>query len=190
MDKGPGTISPIFRSLRVNFSSHWSIVQFSKSMKFKLPSSSSSSSSSSSCWKRSNDDVRLSIQFHWDLSVAIQPPIIFDICQMVTQGTIRSLSLSSSKDLQEYFWRTGSANLPELEDDSQDLHDIIVTRGSLCASLNTLRLADCKGLMEDEVELLEEVVEDVDWDGHEEVFSESESEPDSYYRCESTCDLL
>ncbi|OJA19356.1 hypothetical protein AZE42_00402 [Rhizopogon vesiculosus] len=54
-------------------------------------------------------------------------------------------------------------------------------------SLHVLDLKDID-FLEDKVELLEKLVEDVDWDGHEEVFSESESVPDSYYRCESTCD--
>jgi hypothetical protein len=174
-------------------------------------------------WKASNDDVRLSIRFHWDASVAIEPTIIFDICQMVTQDTIHGLSVSSSVSLDESFWRTGSGHLPELEelhvssssigglflalqtlavtrsafaypslhvldlseigfldDDPQDIHTIVVMRRGVCDPLNVLRLTDCKGLMADDVEVLEEVIEDVDWDGIEEALeseSQSESEP-------------
>ncbi|KAJ8586656.1 hypothetical protein M405DRAFT_864388 [Rhizopogon salebrosus TDB-379] len=47
-------------------------------------------------------------------------------------------------------------------------HDILIMRGRLCAPLDKLRLTECRGLMDDDVKLLEEVVEDVDWDGHEE----------------------
>jgi hypothetical protein len=139
---------------------------------------------------------------------------------MVTQGKIHTLFVSSSEHLDTYFWRTGSANLPDLEEihvsssfiggllavfriegtqstdiafqslrvlnledidfqesDPCDLHDIINMRGGLCASLSVLRLADCGGLTVDSVELLENVVENVEWDpGHEEsLVSDSEA---------------
>jgi hypothetical protein len=62
-----------------------------------------------------------------------------------------------------------------------DLHDILIMRGRLCAPLDKLRLTECRGLMDDDVELLEEVVEDVDWDGHEESLATgSESDPEPY----------
>ncbi|OAX35932.1 hypothetical protein K503DRAFT_802425 [Rhizopogon vinicolor AM-OR11-026] len=70
---------------------------------------------SPSRWKSCDDDVRLSIQFYWDIYIRMPPSIIFDICGMVTQGsTIHSLCVSSADDLQEHFWHTGFATLPAL----------------------------------------------------------------------------
>ncbi|KAJ8588943.1 hypothetical protein M405DRAFT_818920 [Rhizopogon salebrosus TDB-379] len=212
MDKGPGKFDFVFRSLRADLSFLSSVVQFSTLMG---PSS----------WEASNDDVQLSIQLHSDSLIGILPPIIFDICRMVTQGPIHSLSLSSSAYLATHFWHAGSAQLPELEEirlctssiesllnalqnegtqstntayqslhalalrevefqegEADDLHDIIASRGGLCASLDKLQLMECRGLMADEVELLEEVVENVDWDGIEEPL-ESESESESGCGC-------
>jgi hypothetical protein len=220
MDKGPGKSGPALRSLCTLLSPASIVVQFSKSMESERLYSS----------KTSHKDVRLSVQFHWDSSVSIEPIIIFDICRIVAQGTIRSLSVSSFKNLEEPFWRTGSANLPSLERihvsnssiegllaalqieetenadiaypslhvldfkyldfleyEPGDLHGILVMRGRLCAPLDKLRLTECRGLMDDDVELLEEVVEVVDWDGHEEsVATGSESDSDSYTSYENT----
>lgn len=207
MKKSPGKFGPVFRSLRTIFWCLKTVVQFSTSIKHRPPST----------WNASDDDVPLSIQFQSDSPVAIQPPILFDICRLVTQGTIRTLSLSSSKDLDQ-FWRTGSAHFPELEEihvnsssieglfaaletvNTQnadiayrslrvlDLENIDITRGypdylhgiitvrnsHHCGSLRHLRLVECRGLMVKDVQLLSDVIEDIDWDGLEEVL-ESDS---------------
>lgn len=203
MDNVPGKLGPVVRSVRAAISHIQFVVQFSTSMECKPPYS---------C-NISNDDIRLSIQFPHG---SFRSPIIFDICRMATQDKIHSLFVSSSGyPLGSYFWRVGSANLPELEElhvrssfiggllgglhiegtrsadiayqslrvlnlkdvdfqecDLYDLHKIINIRDGLCSSLSVLRLVDCRGLSADDVELLETVVKDVEWDGHEE--SESE----------------
>ncbi|OAX43277.1 hypothetical protein K503DRAFT_796498 [Rhizopogon vinicolor AM-OR11-026] len=210
MDAGSGKFGPVFRSLRVCLLSLSSVIQFSTSMEAKSPTS----------WNASDDDIRLSIQFAWNASTTIHSPIIFDICRMVTQGKIRSLSVSSSMIIQEPFWRAGSTSLPELEEiqissssigdllltlqsqrdmgyrslhaldlndidfqehELPELHSTIIIRKKLGASLHRLRLASCRGLMADDVELFEEDVEYVDWDSYEEAL-ESESE-ESYGGC-------
>jgi hypothetical protein len=49
------------------------------------------------------------------------------------------------------------------------LHGIITVRNSHhCGSLRHLRLAECRGLMVHDVQLLEDVIEDINWDGFEE----------------------
>ncbi|OJA16093.1 hypothetical protein AZE42_05649 [Rhizopogon vesiculosus] len=109
--KGPGKFGPVFRSLCAHLTYNWSVVQFSRSMEMECKSLSPSR------WNPCDDDVRLSIQFHWDWDayIRIPPSIIFDICGMVTEGsTIHSLCVSSVDNLQEHFWRTGSAALPAL----------------------------------------------------------------------------
>jgi hypothetical protein len=218
MDKGPGKFGSVFRSLRARLSFRSSVIQFSTSMEYKPPSP----------WKISADDVRLSIEFHWNESAGIEPTVIFDIYRMITQDPTFSLSLSSSTYLGTSFWRTGSAHLPALSEihlsatsigglldtlriegtqnadiaypslhvldlhdiefqggEPEDLCDVIDTRRGFCTSLEKLRLAVCKGLMAGEVDSLEEVIEDVDWDGVEEPLeSEPESEPEYYGGCD------
>jgi hypothetical protein len=218
MDKGPGKFGSVFRSLRARLSFRSSVIQFSTSMEYKPASS----------WKTSADDVRLSIEFHWNESSGIEPTVIFDICRMVTQDPTFSLSLTTSSTyLETSFWRAGSAHLPALseihlsttsiggllnalqiegtqsadiaypslhvldlqdiefqEGEFDDLGDVIEIRRGFCTSLEKLRLAECKGLVAGDVDSLEEVIEDVDWDGVEEPLeSEPESEPEYYGGC-------
>jgi hypothetical protein len=81
----------------------------------------------------------------------------------------------------------GFKYLDFLEYEPGDLHGILVMRGRLCAPLDKLRLTKCRGLMDDDVEPLEEVVKDVDWDGHAvSLATESESDSDSYTSYEYT----
>jgi hypothetical protein len=105
MGKGPGKSGPVFRSLRAALS-YPSLIQFSTSMKYAPPSPR----------KTGGNDVRLSIEFQSDSRTEIRPPIIFDICRMITQDPIHILSLSSCATLDTSFWHTASAHFPELEE--------------------------------------------------------------------------
>ena len=215
MDKVPSKLGPVVLSAYATFSPPRFSVQFSKSMK-REPLS---------FWNVLNDDIRLSIQFSWDSYIANQLSITFDICRMATQSKIRSLSVSSSSvNLEPHFWRTGSTNLPEVEEirltggfiggllavlkvggtqsadiayqslrelnvedvdflecDTLDLHEIINMRRGLSVPICVLRFMDCRGIMTSDVELLEDVVEEVEWDGLEESL---ESETESYNSCQ------
>ncbi|KAG1781007.1 hypothetical protein EV702DRAFT_688250 [Suillus placidus] len=92
---------PIIRSLGAIFSDDTFIVQFSTSLAFKSEYS----------WNNRNGDIRLFINFRY----ASNPAIIFDICRMIPHRKIQSLSVSTSLDLSQNFWRAGFADLPELE---------------------------------------------------------------------------
>ncbi|KAG1739492.1 uncharacterized protein EDB91DRAFT_1202856 [Suillus paluster] len=63
-------------------------------------------------------------------------------------------------------------------EEPEKLWDIITMRAKHGACIRRLRFAMCMNLMAKQVQLLEEVVADVDWDGHEE--STESSKRDSY----------
>ncbi|KAG2337658.1 hypothetical protein BDR05DRAFT_762852 [Suillus weaverae] len=92
--KGPDGSFPIIRSLGASFSHDAFSVQLSASLAFKSEYS----------WNNRNGDIRLSINFRY----ASNPAIIFDICQMMPHRKIQSLSVSTSLDLSQNFWRAGS----------------------------------------------------------------------------------
>ncbi|KAG2032275.1 hypothetical protein BDR03DRAFT_970603 [Suillus americanus] len=58
-----------------------------------------------------NSDIRFCIQFEYSGN----PAIIFVICRMIPHCKIQNLSIPTSFDLSQNFWRGGSAHLPELE---------------------------------------------------------------------------
>jgi hypothetical protein len=71
-----------------------------------------------------------------------------------------------------------------LEGEAEDLRDILHMRDGLCASLDKLQFTGCKGLMVNDVGLLQEVVEHVECDNIEEPLEserESYSDADDYF---------
>ncbi|KAJ8580063.1 hypothetical protein M405DRAFT_802319 [Rhizopogon salebrosus TDB-379] len=123
MDKGPGKFGPVLRSLRATLS-YPSLIQFSTSMKYAPPS------------PRTTGDVCLSIEFQSDTE--IRPPIIFDICRMITQDPIHILSLSYCATLDTSFWHTASAHFPKLE-------EIHVSTSYIGCLLDELRIGGTEG---------------------------------------------
>ncbi|KAG2337675.1 hypothetical protein BDR05DRAFT_763961 [Suillus weaverae] len=92
---------PIIRSLRVSLLYGFFTLRFSTSIP-EHP------------WTH-DSDIRLSITFLYS-SWITKPDILFDICRTVPHRKIQHLAASfSGFDAPEEFWRTGSAELPELE---------------------------------------------------------------------------
>ncbi|KAG1780986.1 hypothetical protein EV702DRAFT_1042671 [Suillus placidus] len=101
MHKNHDESVPIIRSLRVSLLYSFFTLRFSTSIP-EHP------------WTR-DSDIRLSITFLYS-SWITKPDILFDICRTVPHCKIQHLAASfSGLDAPEEFWRTGSAELPELE---------------------------------------------------------------------------
>ena len=69
------------------------------------------------------------------------------------------------------------------------LLDCLMERCERNAEVQTLCLDECSYLSSDDVTLLEEIVVDVDWDGIEQGFSESEEESEEHHSDRNTIDL-
>ncbi|KAG1739536.1 hypothetical protein EDB19DRAFT_2039289 [Suillus lakei] len=199
MDKNRDRFGSVIRSLCTYISHHTLGVQFSTSTACK----------SDYCWDPRDDDMRLSMQFEYNTTARdFQPAVVFDVCRMVTEHKIQTLSVSSAFCLPENFWRVGSADFPELkvihlskssiggliaalrskgtqnldiaypslhalelksvdfqDDEPESLRDVIAMRADHDGvHIHKLQVTMCRNLMFDQVQLLEEVVTDVDWD--------------------------
>ncbi|OJA15530.1 hypothetical protein AZE42_07292 [Rhizopogon vesiculosus] len=210
MDTGSGKFGPVFRSLRVCLLSLSSVIQFSTSMEAKRPSSWNASDddirlSIQFAWNASTtidsliifDICRMVTQgkirnLSVSSSMIISEP--FWRAGSTTLPELEEIQMSSFyigdllltlQSQRDMAYR--SLHVLDLSDidfpehGPPELHRIIIIRKKLGASLHRLRLASCRGLMADDVELFEEEVEDVDWDSYEEAL-ESESEG-SYGGC-------
>lgn len=109
MDRASGGPSPFVRSLRaIRISNNGFVVQFCTSMAFK--------SHYHYSWNPADDDIPLSIQFTCNPLAHVQSTIIFELCRIASpQARIHSMFLESLYDLPELFWRTGSADLLDLQ---------------------------------------------------------------------------
>ncbi|KAG1821729.1 uncharacterized protein BJ212DRAFT_1477576 [Suillus subaureus] len=173
--KHPGGPSPVLRSLRAtNHNTRYMAVQFSTSRTIKNPD---------------GDDIRLSIQFFFDLPFIVQPDIVLDIWQIITQQGHQTffsgeLEFIHFEGFLGFIWGLtaalrieGSSNVtfPSLrilelrdmvlqDDELKDLRDILTmrTRHNLC--IQDLRLTLCDNFTVDQVQLFREVVANIDCD--------------------------
>ncbi|KAG2036935.1 hypothetical protein BDR03DRAFT_1092245 [Suillus americanus] len=173
--KHPGGSGHVLRSLHAtNHNSRHMAVQFSTSRTIKNPD---------------DDDIRLSIQFFFDLPFVLQPDIVLDIWQIITQR--RHQTFSGELEAIHFEGFTGfiwgltaalriegsSATYPSLrvlelrdmvlqDDELKDLRDILTMRTrhnhNLC--IQDLRLTLCDNFTVDQVRLFREVVANVDCD--------------------------
>jgi len=134
--EGPQSFSDLFSAMERDPDACGSVIRFMRAI-ISYVSIDVRFSTSTPFASRRDDDTRLLIHFTWDSSAAVQPDIVFDICRIVTQGKIQSLSVSSSRNLSEYFWRTGSADLRELE-------VIHLKRSSIESLLDVLNIDDTR----------------------------------------------
>ncbi|KAG2042877.1 hypothetical protein BDR03DRAFT_1087911 [Suillus americanus] len=128
MDRASDGPSPVVRSLRaIRISNNGFVVQFNTSMTPK--------SHHHYSWNPADDNIPLSIQFTCNPLAHVQPTIIFELCQIASQGRIHSMFLELLYDLPELFWGTGSAGL-------QDLHVIHIGGGSIRGLIDALSVDD------------------------------------------------
>ncbi|KAG1750796.1 hypothetical protein EDB19DRAFT_1351729 [Suillus lakei] len=175
MYKHPGGSGPVLRSLRAtNHNSAFFDVRFSTSTVIKNPD---------------DDDIRLSIRFVCDLPVDVQPDIVFDIYQIITQhrretffsGELEFIHLEGNPD---FIWGLtaalrigGSSNVtyPSLrvlelrrmvfeDDELRDLRNALTMRARHNVRLCDLRLTLCDNFTVDQVQLFGDVVGNVDCD--------------------------
>ncbi|KAG1842027.1 hypothetical protein DFJ58DRAFT_916319 [Suillus subalutaceus] len=169
--KHHGGSGPVLRSLRAtNYNIRYMGVQFSTSREMKNPD---------------DDDIRLSIQFFFDLPFVVQPDIVLDIWQTITHQTFFSgeLEFIHFEEFTGFIWGLTAAlriegsnvtypSLRVLElrdmvlhnDELKDLRDILTmrTRHNLC--IQDLRLTLCDNFTDDQARLFGEVVANIDCD--------------------------
>ncbi|KAG1886967.1 hypothetical protein F4604DRAFT_1950945 [Suillus subluteus] len=169
--KHRGGSGPVLRSLRAaNYNIRHMRVQFSTSREMKNPD---------------DDDIRLSIQFFFDLPFVVQPDIVLDIWQTITHQTFFSgeLEFIHFEEFTGFIWGLTAAlriegstvtypSLRVLElrdmvlhnDELKDLRDILTmrTRHNLC--IQDLRLTLCDNFTDDQARLFGEVVANIDCD--------------------------
>ncbi|KAG1781649.1 hypothetical protein EV702DRAFT_1275793 [Suillus placidus] len=170
--KHPGGSGPVLRSLRAtNFDTRFMTVQFSTSRAIK---------------HHDDDDIRLSVRFFFDLPDVVQPDIVLDIWQTITQqaffsgelefihfegftgfiwGLTVALRIEESSDVTYPSLRVLELRDMVLESDElKDLRDVLTmrTRHNLC--LQDLRLTLCNNFTAGQEQLFREVVANVDCD--------------------------
>ncbi|KAG2138501.1 hypothetical protein DEU56DRAFT_980490 [Suillus clintonianus] len=108
MNRYPNGTGSVFRSMRaIDYCIPSFVVQFSTSTEMQQPD----------IWNTPDDDIRLSIQFTFEVWEQAEPSIIYDICRLVTgtQNKIQTFAYGSDHRPTRDFWRAGSAFLPEVE---------------------------------------------------------------------------
>ncbi|KAG2028240.1 hypothetical protein BDR03DRAFT_988606 [Suillus americanus] len=173
--KHPSGSGPVLRSMRAtNFDAKFMAVQFSTSRAIK---------------HYDDDDIRLSVRFTFDLPDVVQPDIVLDIWQIITQqghqaffsgelefihfdgftgfilGLTAALRIEESSDVTYPSLRVLELRDMVLHhDELEDLRDVLTmrTRHNLC--LQDLRLTLCNNFTAGQEQLFREVIANVDCD--------------------------
>lgn len=168
--KHPGGSGLVLRSLRAtNYYARHMAVQFSTSSAIKDPD---------------GDDIQLSIQFFFDLPVLIQPDIVLDIWQTITQQRHRTFFVDELEFIRfegflGFIWGLTAAlriegSFPSLrilelrdmalqDDVLKDLRDVLAKR-TRHDRIQNLRLVLCRNFTANQEQLLREVIVNVDCD--------------------------
>lgn len=168
--KHPGGSGLVLRSLRAtNYYARHMAVQFSTSSAIKDPD---------------GDDIQLSIQFFFDLPVLIQPDIVLDIWQTITQQRHRTFFVDELEFIHfegflGFIWGLTAAlriegSFPSLrilelrdmalqDDVLKDLRDVLAKR-TRHDRIQNLRLVLCRNFTANQEQLLREVIVNVDCD--------------------------
>ncbi|KAG2756568.1 hypothetical protein P692DRAFT_20814575 [Suillus brevipes Sb2] len=169
--KHPGGSGLVLRSLRAtNYNTRHMAVQFSTSSAIKPDPG--------------DDDIQLSIQFFFDLPIVVQPDIILDIWQIITQQKHQTFFIGELETIHfegfvGFIWGLTAVlridgSYPSLrilelrdmalqDDAPKDLRDVLAKRTRHNRTQN-LRLTLCKNFTANQEQLLRQVIANVDCD--------------------------